>query len=245
MTTINSITRRSSQNENLMTIFLVVYLLLHMQETQNDSVVFSFSHTGLSVSVDVSTLVCISIERFLAICHPFVLLRLRSISYASLWNTFILISIWVFGFVTALPNFHLYNLCWLPTLRRYKCEKRNLQSVDERLYMIGLDGNLNVRQQYDFFKVYFAIALYFIVPMSTMVILYTLIIRKLSQKTTVVMMRSMQSKKSGCCSMQLFDFAILDSTRCRTPSSRSPSPMIVYLNPFDRSQASASRNYSR
>ena len=48
--------------------------------------------------------------------------------------------IWTLGFLTALPNFYMHNLCFLPTLKRHKCEKIPLESLDERIYMMLLDG---------------------------------------------------------------------------------------------------------
>lgn len=38
----------------------------------------------------------------------------------------------------------MYDFCFLPTLKRYKCEKGALQFLDERVYMIMLDGTDHV-----------------------------------------------------------------------------------------------------
>ena len=100
----------------------------------------SFLSEGVSVSVDVFTLVCISVERYLAICHPFIMLKLKSLSYASFFNTLTDVLIWTLGFLTALPNFYMHDLCFLPTAKRYKCERIRLQVLDDRVYMVGLDG---------------------------------------------------------------------------------------------------------
>lgn len=104
---------------------------------QNISYFFS---SGLSVSVDVFTLVCIGIERYLAICHPFLTLKLQSMRCASLVNVVIIACVWSLGLATALPNYYMYNLCFLPKMRRFKCEKMASHYFDERLYMIALDG---------------------------------------------------------------------------------------------------------
>lgn len=95
---------------------------------------------GLSVAVDVFTLVCISIERYLAICRPLLSIKLQSNHFSTLCNGLILIGIWLLGLLIALPNFYLYNLCSLPNPGRFKCEKIAVQEFDERYYMIALDG---------------------------------------------------------------------------------------------------------
>jgi len=96
---------------------------------------------GLSVAVDIFTLVCISIERYLAICRPLLILKLQSIRFANLLNKCILFLIWSSGLLIALPNLYIYNLCSLPTPGRFKCEKAPPQGFEEQLYMIALDGN--------------------------------------------------------------------------------------------------------
>ena len=101
---------------------------------------FDFFCLGLSVAVDVFTLVCISIERYLAICRPLLILKLQSIRYANLLNSCILFLIWLSGLLIAMPNVYMYNLCSLPKLGRFKCEKTSPQEFDERLYMLALDG---------------------------------------------------------------------------------------------------------
>ena len=59
---------------------------------------------------------------------------------ASLINILILVSIWLLGLATALPNFYIYNLCFLPKMQRFKCEKMAPDYFDDRFYMIALDG---------------------------------------------------------------------------------------------------------
>jgi hypothetical protein len=95
---------------------------------------------GLSVAVDVFTLVCISVERYIAICRPLLILKLQSLRFANFFNGLILFLIWTLGLLTALPNIPIYNLCSLPKSGKFKCEKVNPQNFDERYYMIALDG---------------------------------------------------------------------------------------------------------
>ncbi|CAF2765135.1 unnamed protein product [Rotaria sp. Silwood2] len=147
----------------------------------------------LSVAVDVFTLVCISIERYLAICRPLLILKLQSFRFSNLLNGFILFLIWSLGLLTALPNLYMYNLCSLPTPGRYKCEKTSPHEFDEKLYMIALD------------------AFYFVIPMVVMIVLYTLIIRKMYRNSTAVQMRSFKNSthskiRSNSSSPQLIPF---------------------------------------
>jgi hypothetical protein len=90
--------------------------------------------------VGVFTLVCISIERYLAICRPLLILKLQSIRFATLLNGCILFLIWLFGLLIALPNFYTHSLCALPKVGRSKCEKISPQEFNEKIYMIALDG---------------------------------------------------------------------------------------------------------
>lgn len=103
---------------------------------------FVFVFLGLGVSVDVFTLVCISIERYLAIRHPLLTMKLQSIPYSNLLSFFILLTIWSLGLLTALPNYFLYNLCFLPKIRRHKCEMSGSQYFDERAYIVALDSKV-------------------------------------------------------------------------------------------------------
>ncbi|UJR10842.1 hypothetical protein I4U23_015030 [Adineta vaga] len=130
---------------------------------------------GLSVAVGVFTLVCISIERYLAICHPLRILKLQSVRYAKLVNGFILISIWISGLVIALPNIYIHNLCLLPKTDRYKCEKIAPDTFNEKIYMIFLD------------------AFYFVIPIVVMMILYISIICKMYRNSTAKKMRAIQN----------------------------------------------------
>ena len=95
---------------------------------------------GLSVAVDVFTLVCISVERYIAICRPLLILQLQSLRFGNLFNALILFFIWFVALLTALPNLLMYTLCSLPTIGRFKCEKVHPKSFDERIYMISLDS---------------------------------------------------------------------------------------------------------
>lgn len=99
-----------------------------------------FLFVGLSVAVDVFTLVCISIERYLAICRPLLIIKLQSLRFATLLNACILFLIWSAGLLIALPNLYMYNLCSLPKPGRFKCEKTAPHQFDERLYMVAVDG---------------------------------------------------------------------------------------------------------
>jgi hypothetical protein len=96
---------------------------------------------GLSVAVDVFTLVCISIERYLAICRPLLILKLQSLRFANLLNGCILFLIWLSGLLIALPNLYMYEWCSLPKPGRFKCVKTIPHEFDERVYMVALDGN--------------------------------------------------------------------------------------------------------
>ncbi|CAF1093162.1 unnamed protein product [Adineta steineri] len=133
---------------------------------------------GLVVAVDVFTLVCISIERYLAICRPLLILKLQSVRFANLLTGIILLFIWLLGLLIALPNVYMYNLCSLPTPGRFKCEKTSPKIFDERIYMVTLD------------------AFYFIIPMVVMIVLYTLIIWKMYRNNTARRMIMLQSKGS-------------------------------------------------
>jgi hypothetical protein len=102
---------------------------------------FFFLFEGLSVAVDVFTLVCISVERYIAICRPLLILKLQSLRFANLFNGLILFLIWSIGLLTALPNIAMYNLCSLPKPGRFKCEKVHPHDYfDERFYMVALVG---------------------------------------------------------------------------------------------------------
>ncbi|CAF1644441.1 unnamed protein product [Adineta ricciae] len=129
---------------------------------------------GLSVAVDVFTLVCISVERYIAICRPLLILKLQSLRFANFFNGLILFLIWTLGLLTALPNIPMYNLCSLPKPGKFKCERVKTQYFDERYYMIALD------------------IFYFLVPMVVMLVLYTLIICKMYKNNTAMRMRSFQ-----------------------------------------------------
>lgn len=150
--------------------------------------------SGLGVSVDVFTLVCISIERYLAICHPFLLLKLQAMEYSGMCSTIILCGIWLGGFFTALPNLYMHQLCFLPTLKRYKCEKLALKSFDERIYVVILDGNEDEIEIFENWNACtknnpcYLLVLYFLIPLAMMIVLYTLIILKMSEKNIDSMM---------------------------------------------------------
>lgn len=107
-----------------------------VQQRGTPSVCFA----GLSVSVDVFTLVCISVERYIAICRPLLILKLQSLRFANFFNGLILFLIWTLGLLTALPQILMHNLCSLPQPGRFKCEKLPPKYFDERYYMIALDG---------------------------------------------------------------------------------------------------------
>lgn len=99
-----------------------------------------FMLIGLSVAVDIFTLVCISVERYIAICRPLLILKLQSLRFSNFLNGFILFLIWFLALLTALPNVFIYNLCSLPKPGRFKCEKVQPIYFDERFYMIALLG---------------------------------------------------------------------------------------------------------
>ena len=98
-----------------------------------------FSILGLSVGVDIFTLICISIERYLAICRPLLILKLQSLPSTNLLNSCILIFIWLSALLIALPNFYFYQLCRLPKVDRFKCEKAPPSELFQSIYMIILD----------------------------------------------------------------------------------------------------------
>jgi hypothetical protein len=95
---------------------------------------------GLCVSVDAFTLVCISIERYLAICRPLLILKLQSLRSANIFNGLILLLIWTLGLLTTLPNIPMYNLCSLSKRGKFKCELINPKYFDPKYYIIALDG---------------------------------------------------------------------------------------------------------
>ncbi len=145
----------------------------------------------MSVAVDVFTLVCISIERYIAICRPLLILKLQSLRFANFLNGFILLLIWTLGLLTALPNIPMHNLCSLPKDGKFKCEKVKTIYFDEKVYMVVLDSK----------KIYLIIktnlivlVFYFLAPMIIMLVLYTLIICKMYKNNTAMRMRSFQSK---------------------------------------------------
>ncbi|CAF1191253.1 unnamed protein product [Adineta steineri] len=133
---------------------------------------------GLSVAVDVFTLVCISVERYIAICRPLLILKLQSLRFANFFNGLILFLIWTLSLLSALPNIPMYNLCSLPKPGKFKCEKVNPQYFDERYYMVVLD------------------VFYFLAPMLIMLVLYTLIICKMYKNNTALRMRSFQNSNN-------------------------------------------------
>ena len=101
--------------------------------------VFFFS-SGLSVAVDVFTLVCISIERYLAICHPLLILNLQTVRFSNLLNALVLFLIWFLGLLTALPNLYIHSLRSLLKSGRFKCERVTAQGFNEKVYMVALVG---------------------------------------------------------------------------------------------------------
>ncbi|CAF2790694.1 unnamed protein product [Rotaria sp. Silwood2] len=107
----------------------------------------------------------------ITICRPLLIIKLQSIRFANFLNGLILFSIWTLGLLTALPNISIYNLCSLPQLGRFKCEKVNPKYFDEKVYMVALD------------------VFYFLIPMLVMLILYTLIICKIYKNNTATKMR--------------------------------------------------------
>lgn len=104
------------------------------------------SIVGLSVGVDIFTLIFISIERYLAICRPLLILKLQSLPFTNLLNSCILIFIWLSALLIALPNFYIYHLCSLPKAGRFKCEKAPPSDFIETVYMIALDCMKNFLQ---------------------------------------------------------------------------------------------------
>ncbi len=149
--------------------------------------------------MDVFTLVCISIERYLAICRPLLILKLQSLRFANLLNGCILFFIWLSGLLIALPNLYMYDWCSLPKPGRFKCEKTIPQEFDERVYMVALDGNAfsSKKEKKRKNSFVFLLAFYFVIPMLVMIVLYTLIIWKMYRKSTAMRMRSFQCKYSN------------------------------------------------
>ncbi|CAF1488103.1 unnamed protein product, partial [Didymodactylos carnosus] len=91
----------------------------------------------LSVAVGVFTLVCISIERYIAICRPLLILKLQSLPLGSLMNGLILVGIWIIGILTALPNIYMYEYKPLKTVGKHKCEK-SPKKFSDKSYMLSL-----------------------------------------------------------------------------------------------------------
>lgn len=148
---------------------------------------------GLSVAVDIFTLVCISVERYIAICRPLLILKLQSLKFSNLLNGFILFFIWFLALLTALPNIFIYNLCSLPKPGRFKCEKIKAVYFDERFYMVALLGkeSHSIGNLLHRFSI---LVFYFLTPMIIMLVLYTLIICKMYKNNTAMRMRSFRSK---------------------------------------------------
>lgn len=96
----------------------------------------------MCVAVDAFTLVSISIQRYLAICRPLLMLQLRSAQYSSCFTFTILSLLWILGLISALPNLFMHELCYLPTLERYKCERRASKYLDERAFIIIVDSKV-------------------------------------------------------------------------------------------------------
>ncbi len=123
-----------------------------------DIKLINFLILGLSVAVDVFTLVCISAERYIAICRPLLILKLQSLRFAYFLNGLILFLIWTFGLLTALPNIPMHNLCSLPKSGTFKCERVNSTYFDERFYMVALVGKniyLQKKKNLVFFVLFF------------------------------------------------------------------------------------------
>ncbi|CAF1002624.1 unnamed protein product [Adineta ricciae] len=176
---------------------------------------------GLCVAVGIFTLVCISIERYLAICHPLLTLNLRSVRYAKVLNALILISIWISGLLIALPNIFLYNLCSLPKTDRYKCERISPDMFNQKLYMIAVD------------------AFYFVIPIVVMIVLYTSIICKMYQNDTAKMMRQVSNDTRS------FSFSFFKdccSTRPRSPGTTQTLTIDITVRPASRQDSSRSRS---
>ncbi|CAF1256237.1 unnamed protein product [Didymodactylos carnosus] len=130
--------------------------------------------TSLSVAVGVFTLVCISIERYIAICRPLLILKLQSLPLGSLMNGLILAAIWFIGALTAIPNIYLHELKLLKS-GTHKCEKAPVKEFKDTTYMMAV------------------FVLYFLIPMIVMLVLYTLIGCKMYKNSTAMKMRSFQS----------------------------------------------------
>lgn len=62
--------------------------------------------------------------------------------YSSLSNALVIILVWMLGLLTALPNYFMHDLCFLPRLRRLKCERSTSKYFDERVYVVSIAGNV-------------------------------------------------------------------------------------------------------
>lgn len=143
--------------------------------------------------MDVFTLVGISIQRYLAICHPFIMMKLKSMSHSSSLSNLIVTLIWISGFLTALPNFYMYDLCLLSTTKRYKCERISLESVDDRVYIIGLDGKTHVAKDSACHAIVISVVC-FVIPMTMMIALHGLIMANMSKRNVVAQNQFVPSK---------------------------------------------------
>lgn len=131
--------------------------------------------------------------------HSSWITRLRSTHYSSCIIGTSVALIWMLAFLSALPNFSMHQLRFLPTSQTWKCEKISSKYIDERLYMILIVGKVVFCPR--LFKLitqkctFAALVLYFLMPAISMMSLYTSLICKMIQKSATAPMKWKRSRE--------------------------------------------------